>query len=84
MRNPTRPLQVCLLSAALGLIPGLIPLAAQNASLSGTVLDSQHSAVKDSEVTLVNVETKVTFRTASNESGRFLLPPVTPGHYEIK
>ncbi len=80
MRNPTRPLHVCLLSAALG----LIPLAAQNASLSGTILDSQHSAVKDSEVTLVNVETKVTFRTASSESGRFLLPPVTPGHYEIK
>jgi hypothetical protein len=31
--------------------------------------------VKDSEVTLVNVEPKVTFRSASNESGRFLLPP---------
>ncbi len=69
-------LYVCLLVS--------IPLVAQNASLGGTVVDSQQSVVKGSEVTLINVDTKTDFRTSTTDSGRFLLPPVPPGHYEIK
>jgi hypothetical protein len=61
-----------------------MPLAAQNASISGSILDSQQAAVKEAEVTLVNVNTSVSFRTTSNDSGRFLLPPVPPGPYEVK
>ncbi|HTB16207.1 MAG TPA: carboxypeptidase regulatory-like domain-containing protein [Bryobacteraceae bacterium] len=80
MRPSTRPLHVCLLTLTLALIPA----AAQNASLSGTVLDSQQGAVKAAEITLVNVDTNLTFRTLSSEAGRFLLPPVPPGRYEVK
>jgi hypothetical protein len=75
MRQITRLLYVCLLF--------WWPLAAQNANLSGTVSDSQQSSVKDSQVTLVNLDTKVVVRSITNDSGRFLLPPVPPGNYEL-
>jgi len=80
MRPSTRPLHVCLLTLTFA----AIPLAAQNASISGTILDPQQALVRGAEITLVNVDTNLTFRTLSSEAGRFLLPPVPPGRYEVK
>ncbi len=80
MRHSTRLIHVCLLLAAFG----LKPLGAQNASISGTVLDPQQAVVRGAEVTLINVDTGVTVRTTSNDDGRFLVPPVPPGRYEVK
>jgi hypothetical protein len=56
---------------------------AQSARVSGQVADSSHAPVKGSQVTLRNLDTGGQFRTASTEEGRFLLPPVPPGRYEI-
>lgn len=61
-----------------------MPLAAQNARVSGRVIDTQQAAVQGSEVTLLNTDTGGEVRTVSNEDGNFLLPPVRPGRYEIK
>jgi hypothetical protein len=60
-----------------------ITLYAQSVRVSGQVLDSGHAAVKGAEVTLVNPQTDGKFRTLTSEEGRFLLPPVPPGDYEI-
>jgi hypothetical protein len=61
-----------------------IPLFAQNASVSGEVVDPQHAGIKGSEVTLSNTSTRVKVETVTNGRGEFLLPPVAPGTYEIK
>lgn len=75
MRRILATLVVCL-AAAIG-------ANAQSARVSGQVLDSRHSAVKEAQVTLRNIDTDGQFRTASTEDGAFLLPPVPPGRYEI-
>jgi hypothetical protein len=60
------------------------PLLAQNASVSGQVVDPQHAVISDATVTLMNTETQVQARTKTNAKGNFTLPPVVPGHYEVK
>ncbi len=60
------------------------PLFAQSASVSGQVFDSQHAALVNASVTLLNIDTKVELHTTSSADGSFLLPPVIPGHYEVR
>jgi len=59
-------------------------LFAQNASVSGKVVDPQNASVSAAVVTLLNTDTKVKVESVTNGKGDFLLPPVTPGHYEAK
>jgi hypothetical protein len=61
-----------------------ISLFAQNASVSGEVVDPQHAVVKAATVTLTRISTQVKVQTETNGSGNFVLPPVVPGTYEIK
>lgn len=61
-----------------------VPLFAQNASVSGEVFDPQHAGIKGSAVTLTNIGTQVKVETRTDGRGDFILPPVVPGHYEIK
>jgi hypothetical protein len=61
-----------------------VPLFAQNASVSGEVFDPQHAGIKGSAVTLTNIGTQVKVETRTDGRGSFILPPVVPGHYEIK
>jgi hypothetical protein len=61
-----------------------IPLLAQNASVSGEVVDSQRAGIKASVVTLTNVGTQVKMETRTDGRGGFMLPPVVPGNYQIK
>lgn len=58
-------------------------LFAQNAIVSGSVLDSSGAAIPNSKVTIRNVATGVAVTTASNGEGGFYLPPQPPGRYEI-
>ena len=58
-------------------------LFAQNASVSGQVVDPQHSAISAAAVTLLNTETQVKVQAITNGTGNFILPPVSPGHYEV-
>src|ERR1700677_4400655 len=71
--------------------PGLILLAscfcthlfAQSASVSGQVVDSSGAAVRGAAITLLSAATQVTVSTVSDDRGIFLLPPVTPGEYQV-
>jgi len=61
-----------------------IPLFAQNASVSGEVVDPQHASVRGATVTLTHISTQVKVETKTDERGDFILPPVAPGYYELK
>jgi len=58
-------------------------LSAQSARVSGLVTDPTDAAVQGSQVTIHNLDTDGQFRTASTDEGRFQLPPVPPGRYEV-
>ncbi len=61
-----------------------VPLFAQNASVSGEVIDPQHKSLKGAAVTLTHISTQVKVETKTNASGSFVLPPVVPGNYQLK
>jgi Carboxypeptidase regulatory-like domain len=60
------------------------PVFAQNANVSGKVVDPQNASVSAAVVTLLNTDTKVKVESVTNGKGDFILPPVAPGHYEAK
>ena len=60
-----------------------LPLLAQNASVSGQVVDPQHAVLSSATVTLTNTDTQVKVQAVTNEKGGFSLPPVAPGHYAV-
>ena len=60
------------------------PLFAQNASVSGQVVDAQHAAVGTATVTLMNTDTQVKVQAVTKGKGDFIFPPVAPGHYEVR
>ncbi len=69
------------------LLPAMIlsiPLCAQNAHVSGEVVDQQNASIKGATVTLKRISTEVKEETTTGANGDFLLPPVVPGTYEIK
>jgi hypothetical protein len=75
MRNILVIILSCFLSA--------LGLNAQSARVTGQVVDSAKAAVRGAELTLTNPQTDFQFRTTSTDEGRFLLPPVPPGEYQI-
>ncbi|MEO8591739.1 MAG: TonB-dependent receptor [Candidatus Solibacter sp.] len=68
---------VCLLLSAL-------PLAAQNASLTGTVKDQQGGVIANAAITLTAVDTGVTQATKSDDTGNFEFPTVRAAAYQVK
>ena len=69
------------------LLPAILlsaPLFAQNAHVSGEVVDPQQASIKGARVTLTRISTQVKEETATDANGDFILPPVVPGTYEIK
>jgi Carboxypeptidase regulatory-like domain len=61
-----------------------IPLFAQNATVSGSVVDPQHAGIKGATVILTRFSTQVKVETKTDDKGDFILPPVVPGTYDIK
>jgi hypothetical protein len=61
-----------------------IPLFAQNAAVSGKVVDPQQASVKGATVTLTHISTQVKAETKTDDRGNFILPPAVPGTYEIE
>ncbi len=61
-----------------------IPLFAQNASVSGNVIDPQQAGVKGATVLLTRTSTGVKVQTTTGQNGNFILPPVVPGTYQIE
>ncbi len=67
------------------LIFGLsVSLFAQNASVSGSVADTEQAGIKGATVFLTRTSTGVKVQATTNQSGNFIFPPVVPGTYEIK
>ena len=60
------------------------PVFAQNASVSGSVIDVQNASVPKAAVTFINTETKVQTGTSTDRTGNFILPPLEPGHYDVR
>lgn len=58
-------------------------LLAQSASASGQVFNSGGAAVAGATITLLNTDTQVAVKTVSDVSGVFILPPPTPGPYQV-
>jgi hypothetical protein len=62
----------------------LLPFAlvAQNALVSGRVVDASDAALPKAGVELTNRQTGIRTATVTNEEGYFVLPPLPPGVYD--
>ncbi|MCC6860099.1 MAG: TonB-dependent receptor [Bryobacterales bacterium] len=58
--------------------------ALRTATLQGVVLDASGATVANARVTAVNTATKFISSGVTNEVGRYYLPYLTPGSYELK
>lgn len=54
-----------------------------NATLTGTVTDSNQAAVPGATVTATNINTGLTFTATTNESGVYGFPSLQPGQYRV-
>src|SRR5436305_12619001 len=69
---------------ALGLLMCSIALCqSQTGSLSGTVVDTQNTAVPGAAVDATLVASGVTLHTLSNEAGLYVFPNLPPGIYTV-
>ena len=68
---------LCVIFAAL-------PLAAQNASLAGTVKDQQGGVIPNAAITLTSPDTGVSQPSRTDSSGNFEFPTVRPAAYTLK
>lgn len=53
------------------------------ADLLGTVTDSSGAVINNATVTIVNLATKDRKASVSNDSGGYLFPTLSPGHYSV-
>ncbi len=53
-------------------------------SITGTIIDSTGGIVPDAAVTATNTATNVVSRTATNESGVYVIPALLPGVYKLR
>ena len=58
--------------------------SAQEARLSGTVSDTSGAAVPSVNISALQLDRRVTFQTQTGPEGRFLLPKLPIGTYQIK
>src|ERR1043165_3597037 len=72
------------ITAAICLGLAVFPLAAQNASLVGTVKDQQGGVIPNATVTLTGTDTGVSQATATDSTGNYEFPAVRPATYRVK
>jgi len=56
---------------------------ASSGTVSGQVKDQQGLAIPDVEIKITDPSTSITLMTVSNQVGRFIIPDVSPGTYDI-
>src|SRR5215469_6015398 len=71
-------------SVCLFLFVSFLPLAAQDASIAGTVSDPQQVPIPKVSVTLSNVDTGIAVRANTDVEGNYEFGFVRPGNYMIK
>src|SRR5580765_7656080 len=54
-----------------------------SAQLNGTVHDASEGAVPKASITLRDPDTNRSYSTVSNDNGYYVLPNLSPGHYEL-
>jgi len=69
--------------ACLTLLLGALTLQAQTARISGQVLDPQGGALPHAVVQIINQETKVKSEATADDNGRFTIPYLTAGNYQL-
>ncbi len=70
--------------ATLLLFVSFLPLAAQNASITGTVSDPQQAPIPNVLVTLTNVDRGIAVRAKTDVQGNYEFGFVRPGNYIIQ
>ena len=70
--------------SVLCLVLSALPLAAQNASLAGTVTDQQGGSIPNTAITLTSADTGVSQSIKADGSGNFEFPTVRPATYTLK
>ncbi len=82
MSLPTRTQwSVCV--AMLLLLPALVLAQTSQGRISGTVSDPDGAVIPGVEINAINEETGVSFTATSNAVGRYVLPFLQPGRYQI-
>ena len=63
-----------------------VPVLAQKdaASLEGRVVDARGAVVAQASVTVINLDTSLTYRAESNSSGEWAISPVRIGSYRVQ
>ena len=72
-------LLLCLLALAF-----VLPAAAQEATIVGTITDPSGSSIPNVAITITNNGTAAVRRTVSNEAGQYTVPSLGIGKYSIK
>ena len=62
----------------------MVAAAAQDASITGTIVDASKAVVPGATVTATNVDTGVPTATVSDENGRYRLQNLPPGNYKLQ
>ncbi|MGH9659535.1 MAG: carboxypeptidase regulatory-like domain-containing protein, partial [Bryobacteraceae bacterium] len=52
--------------------------------ISGLVTDPSGAAISDASVVVIDIDRNVNFRSASNETGFYLVSPLPPGRYKMR
>src|SRR5262245_52972816 len=73
-----------MLRCAFVLLLSFLPLAAQSASIAGTVSDPQQAQIPNVSVFLTNVEMGIALRANTDVQGNYEFGFVRPGDYIIK
>ena len=73
----------CLLVLAFLLLPLLQSGWSQDASLVGTVTDPSGAVIANASITVKNLETGVENKAMTDEAGRYLIKPLSVGHYSL-
>jgi protocatechuate 3,4-dioxygenase beta subunit len=76
----TRLLRVC---GAVYLMAANLPAQVTSAEILGTVTDASGAAITDARVTAKQLETNAVREIVTDSEGRFRMPTLQPGTYEI-
>ena len=56
---------------------------AQSAQIAGTVSDTSKAVIPNASIEIVNTETQVKWDATSNAEGRYVVPSLLPGRYQV-
>ena len=79
-----RPLMAAAIAAFLTLSSCSAFGQGATAALNGTVVDSSGAAVAGARVSVMNLDTKTTQVSSTNDSGRYVFPALNPARYSLQ